>query len=131
MKIHINTNISRGLYEYHTRFSRKNSKKNSPALGGLRSFFSGPLWPFFPSTALFSLYGLCFLSVALCSLCGPQTPLRPSIFTMAICTLYITMYPLWSSSPSTILCALYNPLSTLRSSVPSMARCPRHGPLSL
>jgi hypothetical protein len=25
-----------GVYEYNTRFSRQNSKTNSPALGGLR-----------------------------------------------------------------------------------------------
>ncbi len=35
MKKRINTNNSRCLYEQNTRFSRKNSKKKSPALGGL------------------------------------------------------------------------------------------------
>ncbi len=35
MKKPINTNISRGFYEKHIRFSRKNSNKISPALAGL------------------------------------------------------------------------------------------------
>jgi hypothetical protein len=37
MKKRINTNNSRGLYELYIRFSRKKSKKISPALGGLSS----------------------------------------------------------------------------------------------
>jgi hypothetical protein len=38
MKKRINTNNYWGVYEYNTRFSRQNSKKNSPALGGLNRF---------------------------------------------------------------------------------------------
>ncbi len=38
MKKRINTNNSRGLYELHIRFSPKNLKKISPALGGLIHF---------------------------------------------------------------------------------------------
>jgi hypothetical protein len=90
-----------------------------------------------PSTALYSLCGS-DLSLVSCSLCCPQSPLRPlsslwpsvpstalcpfycllsslrpSVSSTAICPLFITMYPLRSSSPSTILCALYNILSPL------------------
>jgi hypothetical protein len=43
MKKRINTNNSRGFYELHIRFSPKNLKKISPALGGLR-VISGGLW---------------------------------------------------------------------------------------
>jgi hypothetical protein len=50
---------------------------------------------------------------------------------MALCSLYGPLSPLRPSAPSTVLCPLDDPLSTLRLSVPSTALCPLYSSLSL
>jgi hypothetical protein len=80
--------------------------------------------------------------MALYSLYGPLSFLRPSIFSLTFCFLYSrlsSLLPSVSSSAlspsrpsvlSTALCLLYSPLSPLWPSVPSTALCPLYGPLS-
>jgi hypothetical protein len=104
-------------------------------LSHLRLSFSStalcPLPVFVPSVALFPLCGPqsplwpSVLSKALCLLYGFLSPLRSSVHYTTICLLYGTLpplrlsTPLWCSTPFTALCILYGPPPPLRPSVPS------------